>query len=104
MVATSLDLKAYFIKGWGYLCALGLLLVAFGVAIIFQPEIGAGTIVAITGLSIITAGIAYLIVSNELRKIKSFVTDTVKNVRSEITNEINNIKEQISNNTQTTEE
>ena len=101
MVATSLDLKAYFIKGWGYLFGLGLLLVVFGVAIIFQPEIGAATLVALTGLALIFAGVAYIYFSNKLRQIKSFVTNNIKDMKSKISKEINNIKEQIESNEQT---
>lgn len=101
MVATSLDLKAYFIKGWGYLFALGLLLVAFGVAIIFQPEIGAATLVALTGMALIFAGVAYIYFSNKLRQIKSFVTNNIKDMKSKISKEINNIKETLETNEQT---
>jgi len=49
----AFDLKSYYIKGWGWILVLGILLMIFSFMAIADPIFGSGTIVIFTRIAII---------------------------------------------------
>lgn len=95
LISTSLDLKTFYIKGWRYILALGILSIILSVIILMKPEIGAATMVAITGLSFVIVGISHIALSLKLRKVRVYISKNIKSFKSIIRNDFNQYQEQL---------
>jgi uncharacterized membrane protein HdeD (DUF308 family) len=79
-ISGAFDLKSYYVKGWGWVLVLGILLMIFSFIVLANPVFGASTVVVFTALAIISYGIAYLIFGIKLKKVKSAAGDIKKAV------------------------
>jgi len=67
IIARSLDLQSHGAKGWGYLLGAGALGIIFSFFILFNPEIGAGTLVLLTSFAFAVIGIFYIMMGLKLK-------------------------------------
>jgi len=70
LIGFSFELKAYQIKSWAYYLIFGILLGIFSWMIIINPMLGGLTIITWTGIAFFIAGIANIMLSFRLRKVK----------------------------------
>jgi len=73
LISYGFQLNALSIKSWGWVLAGGILTVLLGLSMIFNPVIGIATIVGWTAFAFIAAGIATIIFSLQLKKIKDHI-------------------------------
>lgn len=69
-VGTSAALRAYGVRNWGWLLAVGLGIVVFALVIIANPKLGALNIVIWTGVGFVLAGIFRIMVGLRMRRLK----------------------------------
>lgn len=79
-ISGAFDLKSYYVKGWGWILVLGILLMIFSFMVLANPIFGASTVVVFTALAIISYGVAYLMFGIKLKKVKSAAGDIKKAV------------------------
>lgn len=75
LVGFSFEMKSYKIMNWGFYLVFGILLGIFAWLIIINPLFGGMTIVTWTGIALIIAGIAHIMVSLKLRKVSKKLID-----------------------------
>jgi len=86
IVSGAFDLKSYRIKGWGWVLALGALLMIFSFMVLTNPVFGASTLVIFTAMAILSYGISYLIFGLKLKQIKDTAGDLKKTILSNLDN------------------
>ena len=69
LIGFSFELKSYRIMDWGYYLIFGLLVALLSWFIILNPMFGGLTIVTWTGIALIVAGIAHIMLSLKLKKV-----------------------------------
>lgn len=69
LIGFSFELKSYKVLNWWYYLVFGLLLTLLSWLIILNPLFGGMTIVVWTGIALIVAGIAYIMLSFKLKKV-----------------------------------
>ena len=69
LIGFSFELKSYQILDWGYYLIFGLLITSLSWFIILNPLFGGITIVTWTGIALIVAGIAHIMLSFKLKKV-----------------------------------
>lgn len=79
LIGFSFELKSYKIVDWGYYLVFGLLLAALSWFIILNPLFGGLSIVVWTGIALIVAGIAHIMLAFKLKK----VNKKIVNVKAE---------------------
>jgi len=84
IIAHSTDLKGEGIKGWGWLLTLGILMTLLSFFMIMDPVFGAFNVVYLTSFAMIFFGIAYIMFSFTLKKIKSKTIDVVNKAKGGI--------------------
>jgi len=67
MIVRALELKNTGMNGWGLLLTAGILGVLFSFFILLNPEIGAGTLVLLTTLALLTIGIFFISLGLKLK-------------------------------------
>ena len=77
VIAGSTDLKDKGLKGWGWILTLGIVMTILSFFIIMDPVFGAFSVVYLTAFAMIFMGIAYIVISFKLKKIKSETIDKV---------------------------
>lgn len=70
LIGFSFELKSHKVMNWWYFIVFGLLLTILSWLIILNPLFGGMTIVIWTGIALIVAGIAYILLSLKLKKVK----------------------------------
>lgn len=90
-IASSVELRNYRVKGWGWMLALGILLSIVSFIIIANPVIGAGAVVGFTSVAIIAYGISYIVFSFQLKRIK----DTAKDIKKTFINGLGELKNEV---------
>lgn len=70
LISYAFQLNALQVKRWGWVLAGGILTVLLGLSMIFNPVLGIATIVGWTAFAFIAAGVATIIFSLQLKKIK----------------------------------
>ncbi|SEL60303.1 HdeD family acid-resistance protein [Parapedobacter koreensis] len=78
LITYAIDLRAYGIKGWGWLIVGGVLVGLFGLLVIFNPLIGAITLVGWTGFAFIVAGVFHCLLAFQARKVKRRIAEMGK--------------------------
>ncbi|MBV4357894.1 HdeD family acid-resistance protein [Pinibacter aurantiacus] len=73
-IATSLDLKSYGVKQWGWILLLGIVVVLFSFLIIARPVIGGLSIVYTTGVCLLFAGIFRIALSLKLKSLHDLIS------------------------------
>lgn len=69
LIGFSFELKSYKVLNWWYYLVFGLLLTLLSWFIILNPLFGGMSIVVWTGIALIVAGIAYIMLSFKLKKV-----------------------------------
>jgi uncharacterized membrane protein HdeD (DUF308 family) len=102
IIGTSFDLKSYGIDNWGWILVLGILIAVFGFAMVLNPLFGGKMVLLLTALSFILLGIAMIMISLRLRKVKSTLTklkdfpgDKIDDLKNSVQEFINNPPEDI---------
>lgn len=72
MLSVSFEMKDYGVASWGWMCAFSILGVIFGFILIWNPVFAGLTLVIWTGMAIISAGLASIILSFQLKQLKNF--------------------------------
>ncbi len=90
-ISGAFDLKSYYIKGWGWVLALGILLMLLSFMVIADPIFGSGSIVVLTSLAIISYGASYVLFGMQLKKVKDFAGD----VKNAVTSNLDDLKKQV---------
>ena len=80
-IASSTELKQKAIKGWGWIMVFGILTTVLSFFIIMKPVVGVIYLVYLTAFSMIFSGVAYIMFSFKLKKIKSNTLDVAKDVK-----------------------
>ena len=80
VIASSTELKQKAIKGWGWIMALGILTTVLSFFVVMNPVVGVIYLVYLTAFSMIFMGIAYIMFSLKLKKIKSNTLDLAEDV------------------------
>ena len=70
LIGLASDLRRLGVSGMGWTIALAVLLIIASIIILFNPLFGAGTLVVITGVALMIAGIASVAFSIDLYQIK----------------------------------
>ncbi|NPA35302.1 MAG: HdeD family acid-resistance protein [Chlorobi bacterium] len=81
VIASSTDLKQKAVKGWGWILTFGILSTILSFFIIMNPVVGVIYLVYLTAFSMIFSGIAYIMFSLKLKKIKSSTLDAAKDLK-----------------------
>lgn len=90
-ISGAFDLKSYYVKGWGWVLVLGILLMIFSFMVIANPIFGSGTIVIMTSLAIVSYGISYVTIGIQLRKVKI----AAGNIKEAIISNLDDLKNQV---------
>lgn len=77
LISYAIELQKIGVKGWGWLTFGGVLVSILGVLLIFNPLIGAITLVGWTGFAFLAAGIFYIAFSLQVRRVKKRLEDLV---------------------------
>jgi len=67
IIARAIDLKNHGMNGWGFLISAGVLGIIFSFFILFNPEIGAGTLVLLTSFAFAVIGLFYIMMGVKLK-------------------------------------
>ena len=68
-IATSMDLKSYGTKGWGWTLTFGILTTIFSFFVIFNPVFGGFYLVFMTAFALMTLGVFRIILAFKLKKL-----------------------------------
>ena len=95
IIGTSLDLKKYGVLDWGWIMLIGILIATLAFFMILDPLFGAINIVYLTSLSFLLYGIASIMLSLKLKKIKSKTIDVVANLKKNVIIKADHLKNDI---------
>lgn len=70
-IGFALDMKSYKTSGWGWLLALGVVIIIFGCMILAVPAFGVLNIIIWTSLSFIAAGLFRIVLAFRLKKLSN---------------------------------
>lgn len=104
VVGLSFDLKKYEVKDWGWILAFGLLLAIIGMFMLIDPAFAVANVVALAFFAFFTLGVANIVLSLKLRKLKRHTLDMADKVRSEIRSFALNIVDLLNENNLLSEE
>ncbi|MCD7935429.1 MAG: HdeD family acid-resistance protein [Tannerellaceae bacterium] len=76
IIAYSMDLKRYNVKGWGWNLFFGIVAILCAIYIFWQPLVGALSIVYLVAFSLIFIGVFRIILAFQLKNIKKKYTHT----------------------------
>ena len=93
LLGFSFDMKSLGILNWGNVAVLSVLGVIFSFMLIVRPLVSGISLVTITGVSFIIAGVSSIVLSFDLRKVKKIP----EKLSSELINKIEDIKKEIDN-------
>jgi uncharacterized membrane protein HdeD (DUF308 family) len=98
LIGASLDLKEYGFMDWGWFMLLGVALTVFSFLMFLFPLFGAFNVVYLTSLALMVFGIANIMLSLKLKKIKSMTIDKVADLKKDIKKGLKELKEEIMKN------
>lgn len=98
MIGNSFELKELGILDWGWFLLLGVALTIVASTMILLPIIGHFTVIILTGVGLFIFGIANIMLSLKLKKVKSLTIDKVSNFKKGIKSQFNNLKKEVVNN------
>ncbi len=90
LLSVSLDMKNYGIKNWGWITTFSVLGILFSFVLIWNPIFAGLTLVYWTGFAIISAGLASIVLSFQLKRLKTVankVSEDWKNRFEDLKNE-----------------
>ena len=100
IMGVSLDLKKYGILDWGWFMILGIALVISSLSMFLLPLLGWLNVVYLTFIALMLLGIANIILSLKLKKIKSKTIDQVEKLKKDIKQDLKQLKLNVENNLQ----
>ena len=90
-ISGAFELKSYYIKDWGWVLLLGILLMIFSFIVIANPYFGSSTIVVMTSIGITLYGISYIFIGLKLKKVKDFGG----NIKKAVISNLDGLKKQV---------
>lgn len=97
VIGSSLDLKGLGILDWGWFLLLGVALTFIASTMILLPIIGHFTVLLLTGVGLFLLGVANIVLSIQLKKIKSYTLDKVSRFKKEAKSKYNLLKKEVIN-------
>jgi uncharacterized membrane protein HdeD (DUF308 family) len=104
LIGNSLELKDYGIMDWGWVMLFGILLSIMSFFMILDPVFGFVNVVYLTSISLGIAGIANIVLSLKLKKIKAKTIDKVEDFKKEVKKSIKDLKKEVINSLSTLSE
>jgi len=95
IIGVSLDLKKYGFLDWGWLMLLGIAITIMSFFMILDPVFGFFNVVFLTALSLLLFGIANIMISLKLKKIKEKTIDRVEEFKKNAIKDLNSLKDQV---------
>lgn len=84
IIASSLQLKDYGFMNWGWMMVSGVLMMIFSFILLFNPVAGAGFAVAMAAVSFLFAGVGYIVLGLNIRKVKSGTIDAFNEFKESV--------------------
>lgn len=98
IIGSSFELKNLGVLDWGWFLLLGTALTVVASSMILLPIIGHFTVIVLTGVGLFILGIANIVLSVKLKKIKSLTIDKVSKFKKDLKSQFNNLKKEVVNN------
>jgi uncharacterized membrane protein HdeD (DUF308 family) len=95
IVAASLELKKYGFLDWGWLMLFGIALSIMSFFMILDPLFGFFNIVYLTSLALLLFGVSNIMISLNLKKIKSKTIDKVEEFKKNAKKDLISLKDQV---------
>ncbi|GGZ74835.1 HdeD family acid-resistance protein [Algibacter mikhailovii] len=98
IIGNAFELKNIGVLDWGWFLLFGVTLAVVASSMILLPIIGHITVIILTAFGLFILGIANIILSFKLKKVKSLTIDKVDQFKNKIKSEFNNLKKEVINN------
>jgi uncharacterized membrane protein HdeD (DUF308 family) len=85
LIGASIDLNSIGIKGWGWVLAGGIALLALGFLTMYYPAAGAFGIIAISGSAFIVSGIFNIVLAFQLKSLRTDIEKLKNGIEGKIT-------------------
>jgi len=95
IIGVSLDLKKYGFLDWGWLMLFGIAITIMSFFMILDPVFGFFNVVYLTALSLLLFGVANIMISLKLKKIKEKTIDRVEEFKKNAIKDLNSLKDQV---------
>jgi uncharacterized membrane protein HdeD (DUF308 family) len=95
IVAASLEFKKYGFLDWGWIMLLGVALTVMSFFMILDPLFGFFNVVWLTALSLLLFGVSNIMISLNLKKIKSKTIDKVEEFKKNAKKDLISLKDQV---------
>ena len=95
IIGVSLDLKKYGFLDWGWLMLFGIAITIMSFFMILDPVFGFFNVVYLTALSLLLFGVANIMISLKLKKIKEKTIDRVEKFKKNAIKDLNSLKDQV---------
>lgn len=96
IVGFSLDMKEYGFLDWGWFMLFGVLIIIMAFFMILDPLFGFANVVYLTSISLFIFGVANIMISLKLKKIKAATIDKVQAVKNAFKQDLKNLKKEVS--------
>lgn len=96
IVGFSLDMKEYGFLDWGWFMLFGVLIIIMAFFMILDPLFGFSNVVYLTSISLFIFGVANIMISLKLKKIKAATIDKVQAVKNAFKQDLKNLKKEVS--------
>ena len=95
IIAASLELKEYGVMDWGWLMLFGIALTIVSFFMILEPVFGFFNVIYISSLALLLFGIANIVISLKLKKIKAKTIDKVEEFKKNINMGLKDLKTEV---------
>jgi len=82
LIGASIDLNVFGMRGWGWILTGGILLVTLGFLTLYNPAVGAISIVAFSGTAFLVSGISSILLAFQLKGFKTDIEKEMKRART----------------------
>ena len=95
IIAASLELKEYGVMDWGWLMLFGIALTIVSFFMILEPVFGFFNVIYISSLALLLFGVANIVISLKLKKIKAKTIDKVEEFKKTINKGLKDLKTEV---------
>jgi len=95
IIAASLELKEYGVMDWGWLMLFGIALTIVSFFMILEPVFGFFNVIYISSLALLLFGVANIVISLKLKKIKAKTIDKVEEFKKNINKGLKDLKTEV---------